>query len=344
MQVARWRAVATSGATSRAALVVSARYSGGGGRSSARGGGGRGGRGSSRGRGEGRGGGRGGGRGRSYGRDRDRDVDRYSGPRDYDRRGAGSYDTDRRRPLAAGAGVAAAAAGAGLAAQRASADASSSERERDDGREEEREYVHPFDAIHNRLQKQLAEGLLPRRDELDRLLSRMSNPWQAEQALQLLRSDATARDAVGWDWSTLGYGQLAFALVQDASAVGAPEVAEALLESREALHITLNKDLVPSLMRKVAAGAALEAEDSGGEISDDHVAVVQRLYVKEVELRGSNSPEAATELSKVLRRAEDVDGVSALHAQLVGEGLGVRPRLLEDLERWLAKRGVSVGA
>lgn len=43
-------------------------------------------------------------------------------------------------------------------------------------------------------------------------------------------------------------------------------------------------------------------------------------------LRGGNSPEAAYELSRALRRAEDVRGVQALYGQIRREKLAVRDR------------------
>lgn len=45
----------------------------------------------------------------------------------------------------------------------------------------------------------------------------------------------------------------------------------------------------------------------------------------------------------MLRKAEDVDAVEDLYEQIVQESLAVRERLLDDMERWLAKRGVRVG-
>ncbi len=53
--------------------------------------------------------------------------------------------------------------------------------------------------------------------------------------------------------------------------------------------------------------------------------------------------QAAYELSRMLRKAEDVDAVQDLYDQIVEEGLAVRERLLDDMERWLAKRGVRAG-
>ncbi|GIL66932.1 hypothetical protein Vafri_20446 [Volvox africanus] len=158
--------------------------------------------------------------------------------------------------------------------------------------------------------------------------------------------DAEIRDAAGWDWATHGYGQTAFQLVQVAAVVGAPELAGQLLERREDLHLTLNKDFVPSLMRKVAAATAMSGSSNVIDLNDSDidacVEVIQQLYEQEAALRGTNSPEAAYELSRVLRRAGDVQSVRALHSQIRQEAISVRDGLLEDMEKWLAKRGVRV--
>jgi hypothetical protein len=39
-----------------------------------------------------------------------------------------------------------------------------------------------------------------------------------------------------------------------------------------------------------------------------------------------------------------VSGVHGLYVQVLREGLAVRDRLLEDVARWLLKRGVRVSA
>ncbi|EFJ48462.1 hypothetical protein VOLCADRAFT_104641 [Volvox carteri f. nagariensis] len=196
----------------------------------------------------------------------------------------------------------------------------------------------PFGSIQAWIQTQHTEGIVIRRETWEKLLGRVRTAAQAGGALELLLRDAKVRDSSGWDWATHGYGQTAFQLVQVAAEAGAPEVAERLLEHREDLHLTLNKELVPSLIRKVA-GATTETESAKGNGRGDVdvdacVEVVQRLYEQE----------AAYELSRVLRRAGDVQGVKSLHAQMRQEGLAVRDRLLEDIERWLAKRGVRVAA
>ncbi|KXZ53627.1 hypothetical protein GPECTOR_6g544 [Gonium pectorale] len=194
--------------------------------------------------------------------------------------------------------------------------------------------------MHERLVEQAKQGVTVRKESWEKLFGHMRGTRQAQLALELMLADAAAREAAGWDWATHGYGQTAFQLVQAAAECGAPEVAEQLLERREELHLTLNKDLVPTLMRKVAAAMT----PAGGRDADmdEQVEVVQRLYDKEAALRDTNSPEAAYELSRVLRRAENVGGVRALHSQIVKEGLPVRDGLVEDMVRWLAKRGVRV--
>lgn len=178
-----------------------------------------------------------------------------------------------------------------------------------------------------------------RKEGWEKLLSRLQTPSHADRAMELLLADARLREQSGWDWATHGYGQTAFLLVQAAAAAGAPDLAEDILERREALHLSLNKDLVPSLMRKVYGGA-VEGLEEDLEVAAD---VVQELYEQEAELMGGNSPEAAYELSRMLRKAEDVDAVEDLYEQIVQESLAVRERLLDDMERWLAKRGVRVG-
>ncbi|GLC34409.1 hypothetical protein PLESTB_000731600 [Pleodorina starrii] len=202
----------------------------------------------------------------------------------------------------------------------------------------------PFGNLNSWIQTQHRDGVVVRRETWEKLLGHVRSPAQADSALELLVEDSGVREAAGWDWATHGYGQTAFQLVQVAAAVGAPEVAERLLERREALHLNLNKDLLPTLIRKVAAATADAGDDGGSGDADVDacVEVVQRLYEQEVALRGANSPEAAYELSRVLRRAGDVRSVRSLHAQMQAEDLAVRDRLLEDLERWLAKRGVRV--
>ncbi|GFR44113.1 hypothetical protein Agub_g5275 [Astrephomene gubernaculifera] len=208
-----------------------------------------------------------------------------------------------------------------------------------------------FDAVYERIRGQHEEGIAAGRETWERLLGHLSSARQAAAALELMQADARVRQAAGWDWGTHGYGQTAYQLVQAAAASGAPELAEQLLDRREELHLTLNKDLIPTLMRKVAAamaagdGASSRSGSGAGGLydnMDEHVVVVQRLYEQEAALRGANSPEAAYELSRVLRRAGDVGAVRSLHAQMLREGLAARDGLLEDVERWLLKRGVRV--
>ncbi|GLI67251.1 hypothetical protein VaNZ11_011433, partial [Volvox africanus] len=210
-----------------------------------------------------------------------------------------------------------------------------------------RDTQDPFTNLHSWIQIQHADGVVVRRETWEKLLDHIRTSGHAREALDLMLRDAEVRDATGWEWATHGYGQTAFQLVQVASiqmaaVVGAPELAGQVLERREDLHLTLNKDFVPSLMRKVAAATATSESADGigldnGNI-DARIEVIQQLYEQEAALRGANSPEAAYELSRVLRRAGDVRGVSSLHLQIREEALAVRDGLLEDMERWLAKR------
>ena len=83
-------------------------------------------------------------------------------------------------------------------------------------------------------------------------------------------------------------------------------------------------------------------EEGGAATQAALLAAVYRLYRLEAKLRAENSPEAAYELSRVLRRAEQVEGVRTLYGQMRAEGLATRDGLLEDMEKWLSKRGVRM--
>eukprot|EP00955_Chlamydomonas_euryale_P059847 357516-Chlamydomonas_euryale.AAC.7 len=131
--------------------------------------------------------------------------------------------------------------------------------------------------------------------------------------MALMVTDAGVRDAADWDWSTSGYGQTVFELVQvwascrygqaafelvqvwehpgnllrssaqrntspsaTCTSAGALHASDWLLANAGALHVTLGGGTFGKLMRKAAQAGAPDAE-------------LRRLYDRERELMGANT-------------------------------------------------------
>ncbi|KAF5829086.1 hypothetical protein DUNSADRAFT_16599 [Dunaliella salina] len=161
----------------------------------------------------------------------------------------------------------------------------------------------------------------------DKLFGKVVAPEHAHASLELMRADATVRDQTGWDWSSRGYGQILLRLVEVGASVGAPELAECVIQPALAQELRLNlksKDFVATIMRKVSAGAPTE--------------LLQRLYQAEHSMRGTNTHMAAHELSRRYRKEGNVAGVQQLLLQAQSGDAALKEKLQEDLAIWLQKR------
>mmetsp|Transcript_12739 Transcript_12739/g.34734 ORF Transcript_12739/g.34734 Transcript_12739/m.34734 type:complete len:288 (-) Transcript_12739:276-1139(-) len=161
----------------------------------------------------------------------------------------------------------------------------------------------------------------------DKLFGRVTAPEHAHASLELMRADATVRDQIGWDWSSRGYGQILLRLVEVGASVGAPELAEYVIQPVLAQELRLNlksKDFVATIMRKVSAGAPTE--------------LLQRLYQTEHDMRGTNTHMAAHELSRRYRKDGNVAGVQQLLLQAQSGDATLKEKLQEDLAVWLQKK------
>mmetsp|Transcript_25197 Transcript_25197/g.54767 ORF Transcript_25197/g.54767 Transcript_25197/m.54767 type:complete len:184 (-) Transcript_25197:136-687(-) len=183
--------------------------------------------------------------------------------------------------------------------------------------------------MHDKLVEGQASSFIIKKEAWENLFVLFESADHADKAMALMLSDAKVRDETSWDWNTQGYGQTIFQLVQCASAVGADHVCEWVLEHREALRLTVNKDTLPNMMRKVAA--------AGGGVTQ-----LERLYALEQSVMGRNTHGGVYELSRAYKRAGSVSQLSALLAAALAAGVELKPDFVEDTKAWLSKRGVQV--